>query len=90
MYRWRQRKHNLTPLPTMPSLPQNVLSLRIRTICCHFTVTHFPRLSGPSRYVMMRTGDGEEVRPVAAQGSVYASELSGPSDEARWSCRDLR
>ncbi|CAL8395742.1 unnamed protein product [Boreogadus saida] len=51
----------------------------------HFTVTHFPRLSVPSRYGMMRTGDGEEVRPVVAQGSECASELSGPSEEARWS-----
>ncbi|XP_056459258.1 transmembrane protein 275-like [Gadus chalcogrammus] len=42
-------------------------------------------LSVPSRYGMMRTGDGEEVRPVAAQGLECASELSGPSEEARWS-----
>ncbi|CAL8253506.1 unnamed protein product [Merluccius merluccius] len=55
----------------------------------HFAVTHFPRLSGPSRYVMMRTGVTERRRARWRRRApvIFASELSGPSDEARWSRR---
>ena len=44
------------------------VSLRPVRVPSHFTVTHFPRLSGPSRYGMMRAADGEEVRPSGGTG----------------------